>query len=133
MNAKERGAASRSLRKGPGVAVLEADLAQRQASGGDRWHLDAHARRLVSPKRVVISLSMPERRVLDTLMAAAGAPVGREALIAVLADDVYDFDPHRLDMLIHRLRRKIGEHTSEPPPLLTARGKGFLFDVERQY
>ena len=40
------------------------------------------------------------------LAAAAGMPVRREMLIAKLVENVHDFDPHRLEMLVHRLRRK---------------------------
>lgn len=97
------------------------------------WHLDTDGWCLVSPRGAVIALSVPERSLLNALIQAAGAPVGREALIAALTGDVYDFDPHRLDMLIHRLRRKISDQSGEAVPLLTARGSGYLFVAEMQH
>ncbi|WP_109124090.1 response regulator transcription factor [Dyella sp. C11] len=91
------------------------------------WRLDTDGWCLVSPSGVVVALTVPERSVLHILVSRAGTPVGREALIAGLTEDVYDFDPHRLDMVIHRLRRKISEQTGESVPLVTARGAGYLF------
>ncbi|WP_445144964.1 response regulator transcription factor [Dyella sp. Tek66A03] len=106
---------------------------EKPANANARWHLDTDGWCLVSPRGEVIALGAPERILLNTLIAAAGAPVEREALIASLTKDVYNFDPHRLDMLIHRLRRKISKCTNEAVPLLTARGSGYVFVAEMQH
>ncbi len=98
-----------------------------------QWHLDTDGWCLVSPKGSVVALTVPERSLLNALIKAVGVPVGRESLIAALTEDVYDFDPHRLDMLVHRLRRKISEQTQEAIPLLTARGTGYVFVAEMQH
>ncbi|WP_329742538.1 response regulator transcription factor [Dyella sp. A6] len=91
------------------------------------WHLEADGWRLIAPNDSIVALTAPEQCVLTTLMARMGEPVSRETLIEALTDDIYDFDPHRLEMMIHRLRRKAREQTGEPLPLLTARGTGYLF------
>lgn len=91
------------------------------------WHLDTDGWRLLSPTGTALPLTAPERSLLGTLVAARGQPVTREALIAALCSDVYDFDPHRLEMLVHRLRRKAVDAGIDPLPLLTARGRGYLF------
>lgn len=98
-----------------------------------RWHLDTDGWCLVSPRNGVIALTVPERTLLHVLIAATGTPVCREALISALTEEVYDFDPHRLDMLVHRLRKKISEQTGEASPLLTARGTGYVFVAEMQH
>ena len=120
---------SRRIRRrvAPEVALEKA------ADASARWHLDTDGWCLVSPRGQVIALSAPERRLLRTLIAEAGAPVDREALIALVTKDVYNFDPHRLDMMIHRLRRKISKCTNEAVPLLTARGTGYIFVAEMQH
>lgn len=104
-------------------------MSQPVADAGRRtpWRLESNGWRLVSPAGASIDLTVPERSVLHALIAKAGTPVNRETLIAMLTRDVYDFDPHRLDMLVHRLRRKIAARTREVPPLLTARRAGYLF------
>ncbi|MFC5743837.1 response regulator transcription factor [Dyella tabacisoli] len=98
------------------------------------WQLDTDGWCLVSPKGNVVALTMPERILLTQLIAAQGSPVSREALIASLTqEDIYHFDPHRLEMMIHRLRRKICKNTDEAPPLLTVRGTGYLFVTGRRH
>jgi DNA-binding response OmpR family regulator len=94
------------------------------------WQLDTNDWCLVGPGGKEISLTAPERCTLRLLADAKGEAVSRETLIAALATDVYDFDPHRLEMMVHRLRRKAQETTGEPLPLLTSRGKGYLFVSE---
>lgn len=91
------------------------------------WRLETDGWCLLSPRGAVIALSVPERCVMQRLVAMQGVPVSRSALIAALSQDVYEFDPHRLEMLIHRLRRKASEQAGETLPLLTARGSGYVF------
>lgn len=115
--------------KAPGGASAP-NAAAEQATGQaakQQWHLDTDGWCLVAPNGTVLALTAPERRLLHTLIAAAGQPVPREALIAALCKDVYDFDPHRLEMLVHRLRRKATDAEAGVLPLLTSRGNGYLF------
>lgn len=92
-----------------------------------QWQLEAGGWRLVSPRERIVALTAPEHETLAILIARAGTPVPRERLIEALTNNVYDFDPHRLEMMIHRLRRKVKKQTGETLPLLTARGIGYVF------
>lgn len=91
------------------------------------WHLGTDGWRLVSPNGISIVLTAPERSLLSVLVEAQGQPVARDTLIAALCSDVYDFDPHRLETLVHRLRRKTHDAGAGVLPLMTARGCGYLF------
>lgn len=95
-----------------------------------RWHLDNDGWCLVCADQGMLTLSASERCVIQRLFAAQGTPVSRDDLIATLADDIYAFDPHRLDMLIYRLRRKCSDQIGATLPLMTARGAGYLFVAE---
>ena len=95
------------------------------APGG--WHLDANGWCLRSPRGARVALTQPERSVLARLIDSGGDAVSRDALIGELTDDVIAFDPHRLDMLFHRLRRKIEDRTGEAAPIRAARGIGYAF------
>jgi DNA-binding response OmpR family regulator len=53
----------------------------------------------------------------------------RETLIAALTDNVHDFDPHRIDSMIHRLRRKVADATGAQLPLLAVHGEGYVFNA----
>jgi DNA-binding response OmpR family regulator len=91
-----------------------------------RWRLEADGWRLVSPRGTIVALTAIEQCVLTTLMSASNEPVLRDSLIQALNHSRYDCDPHRLEMIIHRLRRKVLSQTKEMLPLLTVRSKGYM-------
>ncbi|WP_109127486.1 response regulator transcription factor [Dyella sp. C11] len=97
------------------------------AAGLGRWRLDTDDWCLVTPAGKALPLTAPERCILRILMAVRGEPVSREKLIGALTSDIYEFDPHRLEMMVHRLRRKAQDAAGQPLPLLTSRGQGYLF------
>jgi two-component system, OmpR family, response regulator PhoP len=113
------------------VATLR-NLARRVAGeslasdrGPGRWRLDESGWRLESPSGHKIALNLAERQVVGLLAAADGMPVRREMLIAKLVDNIHDFDPHRLEVLVYRLRRKCAQKDNEELPLVTVRGIGY--------
>ncbi|GAB3349458.1 response regulator transcription factor [Lysobacter tyrosinilyticus] len=90
------------------------------------WHLDADGWCLVSPSGSSAALTRTERRVVERLLATPGQVVAREQLIASLTDNVFEFDTHRLDSLIYRLRRKVHDACGEPLPLNAVHGEGYV-------
>jgi len=98
--------------------------------GSGRWRLDTDDWCLVTPSGRVLPLTAPERCILRVLMAVRSEPVSRERLIGALTCDIHEFDPHRLEMMVHRLRRKAQDAASQPLPLLTLRGVGYLFSID---
>jgi len=104
-----------------------------QPAGPRRWRLGAEGWRLHAPSDRSVALSRSERRLLERLFAADGEPVSREQLIADLGESRHEFDPHRIEMLVHRLRRKVAAELGEPLPLRSVRGSGYVLiakDVE---
>jgi DNA-binding response OmpR family regulator len=91
----------------------------------ERWRIEANGWRLVAPNGNVIALSLPERAVLKKL-ESSDKPVPREDLIAELDEIIEDFDPSRLDMLIHRLRRKVETKAGHELPLSAVRKMGYM-------
>jgi DNA-binding response OmpR family regulator len=111
------------------VRSLARRLASTQALAGPShrgWSLGADGWQLVTPNGKALELNMAERQLLRVLFAALHTPVPRERLIAHLTDDAYAFDPHRLDMLVHRLRRKVAEAGAPELPLRAVRGVGYV-------
>ena len=94
-----------------------------------RWQLDASGWCLVSPLGHTTALTKAERRVMERLMETPGQLVDRTDLIATLTDNVFDFDTHRLDSLIYRLRRKVADACGEPLPLAAVHGEGYVLNV----
>lgn len=91
-----------------------------------KWRLSPDTWFLLSPAHGRVRLSKAERRLLETLMRQPDEVFPREDLIAALTDDVAGFDPHRLDSLIHRLRRKVLATLGEPLPLDAVHGTGYV-------
>ncbi|MGQ4660372.1 response regulator [Lysobacter sp. F6437] len=113
------------------VATLR-NLARRVAGetavsghGSGHWRLDQSGWRLESPSGHKVTLNLAERQVIGLLAAADGMPVRREMLIAKLVDNIHDFDPHRLEVLVYRLRRKCANEGDQELPLTTVRGIGY--------
>jgi DNA-binding response OmpR family regulator len=99
------------------------------APAGGGWRLDADGWCLIAPSGDVVALTKTERRLLEALMEKSNCVVPREALIGALTRDVYDFDTHRLDSLIHRLRKKVLNVIGEPLPLNAVHGEGYVLVV----
>jgi DNA-binding response OmpR family regulator len=107
-----------SLGRRMGIGAAPASAQPWRLSGGD-WTLR-------SPQGVRIGLTATERRFLAVLFHHAGCVVSRETLVAAMTDGANDYDPHRMDSLIHRLRRKIAVSTAERLPLNPVPGEGYM-------
>lgn len=104
------------------VAAVNDDVAPQAG-----WRLDAGGWRLLAPCGQAVALTRSERPLVRCLMQHSGEVVGREALIATLTSNTFEFDTHRLDSLIHRLRRKIAAGSAHPFPLSAVHGAGYVF------
>lgn len=92
------------------------------------WHLDQQGWQLAASSGGRVALSKGERQLLLRLLDAGGEVVERDVILQHLAASDQDeaFDPHRLEMLVHRLRRKVQTVAGEELPLVTVRGVGYL-------
>lgn len=93
---------------------------------GNAWSLRAGGWELWSPNGHSMALSTAERALLRELFSMPGTPVGRERLIAALTPTPWDFDPHRLEVLVHRLRSRVRSATHLALPIRALRGMGYL-------
>jgi two-component system, OmpR family, response regulator PhoP len=114
----------RRLRRDPAPA---APPAAAPASG---WVLQTDDWCLRAPNNRMLDLTAAERGFLRALHATPGKPVEREALIAAVTDAPWDFDPHRLDVLVHRLRTRVQSSTGIALPVRALRGAGYLWTAE---
>lgn len=97
-----------------------------------QWSLASADWQLVAPAGGSAELTSNERLVLQRLFASSGEVVSREELVAGLGEDDWAFDPHRLEMLIHRLRRKVEQATGDALPLRAVRGRGYVLATKAQ-
>lgn len=93
------------------------------------WELGVGGWSLVSPEGETIALSLAERTLVMKLYQSREHPVQREELIVELSGVIEDFDPNRLEMLIHRLRKKVVERLGAELPLYTIRRAGYFLKL----
>ncbi|MEL4893242.1 response regulator transcription factor [Xanthomonas protegens] len=93
------------------------------------WKLGAGHWSICAPSGTTIPLTANERAVMRALVQAQGSPVEREKLHLAIDPDPCNFDGHRLDMMIHRLRNKAMRVAGETLPLQTTRGLGYAIVV----
>lgn len=78
-----------------------------------------------------ISLSPTEFRVLYQLAESPGTPLTAETLHRRVWGAAHSGESNVVDVVIHRLRRKLEENPSQPRRIMTARGVGYVL-VARQ-
>ncbi len=87
------------------------------------------ASRTVTRAGAVLDLTSRELAVLEHLMRRAGHVVSKTELLDHCWDIAYDGGPAVVEVLVHRLRRKI-DPASGPPVIRTLRGQGYLIPDE---
>jgi DNA-binding response OmpR family regulator len=63
------------------------------------------------------------------MLSDAGKVVAHETLISTFAQEIDDYDPHRLDAVISRLRKRTAQAGLGNLPLLSVRGTGYVFNA----
>lgn len=98
------------------------------------WSLSSDGWFLSTSEGARVSLTRIERAFLLLLFEHVGKVVGREAIIATLEKegrgDELDFDPHRIELLVHRLRKKTTKLAGRALPLNTVRGTGYALTAQ---
>ncbi len=95
-------------------------------TAGTGWRMDASGWCLQSPGGESVAVTKAEARLLSALLENPNEVKGREDLIALLTDNAYDFDPHRLDSLVYRLRQKVRKVIGLHLPLKSVHGEGYV-------
>jgi len=95
-----------------------------------RWRLSPEGWRLHAPDDRALALNHSERRLLVRLFETPGQLVPHDEMIRSLVNSVEDVDMHRLEMLIHRLRRKVAAEVGRPLPLRSVRSQGYVIFID---
>lgn len=98
------------------------------------WTLDLAARHLVGADGVVVPISSGEFKLLRAFAENPLRVLSRDQLMDVLAGrEAGPFD-RSVDVMVHRLRRRMGDDAREPALIKTVRSEGYMLaaDVERR-
>jgi len=90
------------------------------------WRLDLTARHLVNPQSVVVALSGAEFRLLKVFLEHPNRVLNRDQLLNLTQGR--DADPYdrSIDLMISRLRQKLGEDARSPQIIKTVRNEGYV-------
>jgi len=94
------------------------------------WTLDANKRLLTSPDQVSDRLPEGEYKLLTALLNAPGSILSRDQLMDAIHDREWTPNDRSVDVMVGRLRRKLGDSPSNPHFILTAHGAGYMFAGE---
>ncbi len=98
------------------------------------WTLDLGARHLVGADGVVVPISNGEFKLLRAFAENPFRVLTRDQLMDVLAGrEAGPFD-RSVDVMVHRLRRRLDDDAREPALIKTVRSEGYMLaaDVERK-
>lgn len=122
---------SLARRLSPATKPVHAPSAPAQAN--TCWKLCRTHWQLISPDNISIPLTPKEYTLLNRLVEKCGQPVPKAHIIHAFGGDVDEFDFHRVEVMISRLRRKGKAVTGELLPIKALPGFGFSFTGNCQF
>ena len=94
------------------------------------WMLDLRRRELSAPDGVTVELSGAEYDLLLSFLENTQRVIGRERLLELSRARLGDVADRSVDVLVSRLRRKLGSAGLEQELVRTVRGVGYMFTAE---
>lgn len=91
------------------------------------WQFDLALRHLISPQGEEVRLTGGEFQLLACLVQRPKRLTPRSHLIAMVSDGARSMSAESVDVLISRLRRKLGDDTRPPRLIVTVHGQGYVF------
>ncbi|MCB1716763.1 MAG: response regulator [Candidatus Competibacteraceae bacterium] len=91
------------------------------------WTLELQRRRLLAPDGSDVMLTRAEFDLLAALVANAGRAMSRDALLNHISQRDWTPVDRTVDVLVGRLRHKLGDNPKTPELIVTLHGVGYLF------
>ena len=95
-------------------------------SPAESWRIDSAQRRLYGPQGRYLPLSDQEYNLLCLLLEQAGQVISKERLHQVVFPEAITLEPHRIEVILSRIRVKARQAGMELP-LRVVFGKGLVF------
>ena len=119
------------LRRGNTTARLQQEKSEARSTEirfAD-WSLHLASRQLCSADKLIVPLSNAEFRLLHAFLQKPQQVLSREQLLDFAHDKSSEVFDRSIDLLVSRLRQKLGDDPRQPALLKTIRGEGYLFNV----
>ena len=89
------------------------------------WHLDSTMGMLVTPNGTRIRISISESQLLRALLAHQGEPCGHPELAAALGLMPEEYNKHRIEVMVSRLRERVHRQSGLVLPIQAERNVGY--------
>ncbi len=109
----------------PNLQVSEAG----QLLGFGKWKLDTTARHLVDSDGTVIALSGAEYRLLRVFIDHPQRVLNRDQLLNLTQGRDAELFDRSIDLLVSRVRQRLGDDAREPTYIKTVRSEGYVFSM----
>lgn len=94
------------------------------------WRLDTVNRHLIDVEGTVVALSGAEYRMLSVFLAHPQCVLSRDQLMELTQGREADVFDRSIDLLISRLRQRLGDNAREPAIIKTVRNEGYVLACE---
>lgn len=95
--------------------------------GDGEWRLDTDSEFLYVPGNLRVRLTLNELRLLGVMLEKPGKVVGGQELALALGLLPDEYNKHRVEVIISRLRDKVQRETGVILPVKSKRGVGYAF------
>lgn len=93
------------------------------------WKLDTTARHLIDTDGTVIALSGAEYRLLRVFVDHPQRVLNRDQLLNLTQGREAELFDRSIDLLVSRVRQRLGDDAREPTYIKTVRSEGYVFSV----
>ncbi|MGF6175350.1 response regulator [Ensifer sp. 4252] len=93
------------------------------------WKLDTTARHLIDADDTVIALSSAEYRLLRVFIDHPQRVLSRDQLLSLTQGREAELFDRSIDLLVSRIRQRLGDDAREPIYITTVRIEGYVFSV----
>ena len=91
------------------------------------WFLDLAAHELISPQGKKVHLTTNEFRLLTIFARSSNRVMNRDRILDILSEREWNPDDRSIDVLVAKLRKKMGRDTNDNEFIKTIRGEGYIF------
>lgn len=95
------------------------------------WRLDLTRHELLSPDHQKVELTSQEFRLLAAMAQRSGRLLSREQILDIVASRHWSPYDRSIDVLVGKLRRKLGDDARQARMIKTIRGVGYMFAPAR--
>lgn len=96
----------------------------------DHWLLDTTARHLVDEAGAIVALSGAEYRMLAVFLAHPHRILNRDQLMELTQGREVDVFDRSIDLLVSRVRTRLGDNAREPRIIKTVRSEGYILATD---